>query len=152
MATPATAEGSLSASQATSRVLIGFTFPADLVYKYQSMKVALKYGLLITLGVAFWIILAHTLVPDPNSKVHTLGAGVFFNVIEVAGIYLGIKAKGKEAGGALTFKDGVKTGVSIAFVYAITVSLFFVGVIAFLGTKLMHVDPSMTAQPMSRIE
>jgi len=115
------------------------------------MKVALKYGLLITLGVALWIILAHTLVPDPNSKVHTLGAGVFFNLLEVAGIYLGIKAKGKEAGGALTFKDGLKTGVSIAFVYAITVSLFFVGVIAFLGTKLMHVDPSMTTQPMSRI-
>ena len=115
------------------------------------MKVALKYGLLTTLGVALWIILAHTLVPDPNSKVHTLGAGVFFNLLEVAGIYLGIKAKGKEAGGALTFKDGLKTGVGIAFVYAITVSLFFVGVIAFLGTKLMHVDPSMTTQPMSRI-
>jgi hypothetical protein len=80
-----------------------------------------------------------------------LGAGVFFNLLEVAGIYLGIKAKGKEAGGALTFKDGLKTGVSIAFVYAVTVSLFFVGVIAFLGTKLMHVDPSMTTQPMSRI-
>src|SRR5262249_12076353 len=43
------------------------------------------------------------------------------------------------------------TGVSIAFVYAVTVSLFFVGVIAFLGTKLMHMDPSMTTQPMSRI-
>ena len=115
------------------------------------MKVALKYGLLITLGVALWIVVAHTLVPNPNSKVHTLGAGVFFNLLEVAGIYLGIKAKGKEAGGALTFKDGLKTGVSIAFVYAVTVSLFFVGVIAFLGTKLMHVDPSMTTQPMSRI-
>lgn len=115
------------------------------------MKVALKYGLLITLGVAIWIIVAHTLVPDPSSKVHTLGAGVFFNLLEVAGIYLGIKAKGKEAGGALTFKDGLKTGVSIAFVYAVTVSLFFVGVIAFLGTKLMHMDPSMTTQPMSRI-
>jgi len=115
------------------------------------MKVALKYGLLITLGVALWIIVAHTLVPDPNSKVHTLGAGVFFNLLEVAGIYLGIKAKGKEAGGALTFKDGLKTGVSIAFVYAVTVSLFFVGVISFLGTKLMHMDPSMTTQPMSRI-
>jgi hypothetical protein len=115
------------------------------------MKVALKYGLLITLGVALWIVVAHTLVPDPNSKVHTFGAGVFFNLLEVAGIYLGIKAKGKEAGGALTFKDGLKTGVSIAFVYAVTVSLFFVGVIAFLGTKLLHMDPSMTTQPVSRI-
>jgi hypothetical protein len=115
------------------------------------MKVALKYGLLITLGVALWIIVAHTLVPNPNSAVHTLGAGVFFNLLEVVGIYFGIKAKGKEVGGALTFKDGLKTGVSIAFVYGISVSLFFVGVIAFLGTKLMHVDPSMTTQPMSRI-
>ncbi|HKE59573.1 MAG TPA: hypothetical protein VKB46_22840 [Pyrinomonadaceae bacterium] len=115
------------------------------------MKVALKYGLLITLGVALWIVVAHTLVPDPNSKVHTLGAGVFFNLLEVVGIYLGIKAKGKEAGGPLTFKDGLKTGVNIAFVYAVTVSLFFVGVISFMGTKLMHVDPSMTTQPMSRI-
>jgi hypothetical protein len=115
------------------------------------MKVALKYGLLITLGVALWIIVAHSLVPNPNSPVHSLGAAVFFNLLEVVGIYFGIKAKGKEVGGALTFKDGLKTGVSIAFVYGLTASLFFVGVIAFLGTKLMNVEPGMTGQPMWKI-
>ena len=43
------------------------------------MKIPLKYGLLITLGLILWVVIAHTLVPNPNSQVHQLGATIFFN-------------------------------------------------------------------------
>ena len=75
------------------------------------MKIALKYGLLITLGVIAWVVVTHLLVPDPRSPVHNLGAGVFFNLLEIAGIYLAINTTRNESGGQLSFKSGVKTGV-----------------------------------------
>ncbi|MGH9880763.1 MAG: DUF4199 family protein, partial [Pyrinomonadaceae bacterium] len=89
------------------------------------MKIALKYGLLITVGVIAWVVIAHLLVPDPTSGVHSLGAGVFFNLLEITGIYLGINARQVESAGVLSFKRGLKTGVAIAFVYAVSASLFF---------------------------
>src|SRR5215510_12776094 len=99
------------------------------------MKIPLKYGLLITLGLIVWVLIAHAIVTNPQSLVHTLGAPVFFNVLHFAMIYLGLKALEREKGDRPTFKEGLKTGVAISFVYAITISLFFVGVIAVGGTK-----------------
>lgn len=95
------------------------------------MKVAIKYGLLITIGVVAWLIIAHTLVPDPNAKIHNLGAAVVFNVLEAGGIYLGIRDKQRSEANVLGFKTGVKTGIAIAFVYGILVSAFFCLVVLF---------------------
>jgi acetylornithine deacetylase/succinyl-diaminopimelate desuccinylase-like protein len=36
-------------------------------------KIALQYGLLITLGIIAWTLTAHWVVPNPLSKVHSLG-------------------------------------------------------------------------------
>ena len=115
------------------------------------MKIALKYGLLITLGVIAWVVVAHLLVPDTASKVHSVGAGIFFNLLEIAGIYLGINAKGRERGDQLAFKDAVKTGVAIAFVYALSASLFFLGQLLFLGPKLMAGEPRAQTQPLWQV-
>ena len=111
------------------------------------MKIALKYGLLITLGVIAWVVIAHLLVPDPRSPVHSLGAGVFFNLLHIAGIYLAISALKNEAGGEFIFKDGVKTGLGTALVYALSSSLFFLVAILTVGTKLMASEPGAENLP-----
>jgi hypothetical protein len=105
------------------------------------LKIPLKYGLLITLGVIAWVVIAHLLVPDPRSPVHSLGAGTFFNLLEIAGIYLAISTRRNETGGQLDFKSGMKTGVATAFVYAITACLFFLVAILTVGPKLMATEP-----------
>ena len=115
------------------------------------MRIALKYGLLITLGVIAWVVIAHLLVPDPRSQVHNLGAGIFFNLLEIAGIYFAIKTNKKESGGALSFKEGIKTGVSTAFVYAISSSLFFLVAIYAVGSKLVASEPGAENLPLRRV-
>jgi hypothetical protein len=115
------------------------------------MKIPLKYGLLATLGVAAWVLITRSLIIDPKSAVHTLGAPIFFNVFHFGVIYLGLKALEREKGDRPTFKEGLKTGVLISLVYAFTVSLFFVGVIAVVGTKWLASEPMAGEAPMSRV-
>src|SRR5436190_23628432 len=101
------------------------------------MKLTLRYGLTITAGVIVWTILAHTLVPNPLSIVHSLGTITFFNVLHFACIFLGIRALEREKGEKPTFKQGVKLGISISFVYAVTAALFFAIVLLVIGPKWM---------------
>jgi hypothetical protein len=56
-------------------------------------------------------------------------------------IYLGITAAQREKSDRPTFKEGLKTGVAISFVYGLVLSLFFVGVLAVVGTKWMASGP-----------
>jgi len=106
------------------------------------MKIPLTYGMLITLGVAAWVIVVHALVPNQNSQIHQLGATIFFNVLQFSMIYLGLKAKEREYGDKQDFKKLLKTGVAISFVYGLTACLFFGAVVAFVGTDWMPSDPS----------
>ena len=115
------------------------------------MRVALKFGLLITLGVIAWVVVAHLLVPDPRSPVHNLGAGIFFNLLEIAGIYLAINTARNESGNQLSFKDGVKTGMATAFVYAVTSCLFFLVAILTVGPKLMASEPGAESLPVWQV-
>lgn len=115
------------------------------------MKIALKYGLLITLGVIAWVVIAHLLVPDPQSKIHSLGAGVFFNLLEIVAIYLGIAAKKNASGGVLVFKEGLKSGVSIAFVYGFSACIFFLVEFLVIGPKLLQGEAAAPTQPMWQV-
>jgi hypothetical protein len=112
------------------------------------MKIALRYGLLITLGVMAWVIVAHTLVPNPHSLVHSFGAFAFFNLLHFGLIYLGIKGLEREKGDKPTFKEGVKLGVAISFVYAVSASLFFAGVLAIIGSKWMTGEAPPANSPL----
>jgi hypothetical protein len=105
------------------------------------IQIALKYGLLITLGVIAWVVISHPLVPDPRSPIHSLGAGIFFNVVHIAGTYFALSAAKNEDAGELLFKEGVKTGLATALVFAVSSSLFFVVAITVVGTKLMASEP-----------
>ena len=110
------------------------------------MKLPIKYGLLITMGVAAWVLIARTVVTNPTSLIHTLGSPIVFNILHFAMIYLGLKALEREKGESPTFKEGLKTGVWISFVYALTLSLFFVGMIMFAGPKWLE----MRGHPANR--
>ena len=112
------------------------------------MKIALKYGLLITVCIIVWTLTAHWAVPNPESNIHKLGAAIFFNVVEIIGIFLGIKARKESTARALTFKQGVKTGVSIAFVYALSACLFFLVMIFRSGTAMMGGEPGIQQRPV----
>ena len=115
------------------------------------MKIPLKYGLLITLGVMAWVLITRSVVTNPQSLVHTLGGPVFFNILQFAMIYLGLKALEHETGDRPEFKEGLKTGVAISFVYGLTASLFFVALLAIVGTKWLASEPGAANAPLSRI-
>jgi uncharacterized membrane protein len=115
------------------------------------MKIPLKYGLLITLGVMVWVLVARSTVANPQSLVHTLGTPIVFNVLHFVMIYLGLTALQREKGERPTFKEGVKTGVAISFVYALTAALFFVAVLAVVGMKWLASEPGVAGQPTTRL-
>ena len=115
------------------------------------MKIPIKYGLLITLGVMAWVLITRSFITNPQSIVHTLGGPIFFNVLQFAMIYLGLKALEHEKREAPTFKEGLKTGVAISVVYGLTASIFFVAVLSIVGTKWLASEPGATNAPMSRI-
>ena len=115
------------------------------------MKIPLKYGLLIALGVMAWVLIARNTVTDPLSPVHTLGTPIFINLLQFIMIYLGLKALEHEKGDSPTFKEGLKTGVAISFVYAIAATLFFIGVVAVVGTRWLASEPGAAEAPMSRV-
>ncbi|MEP6569204.1 MAG: hypothetical protein ABJC10_05460 [Acidobacteriota bacterium] len=115
------------------------------------MNIPIKYGLLITLGVIAWVLVAHLLVPDPRSPVHNVGAGIFFNLLHIAGIYLALHTAKNGAGGELNFKDGIKTGVATALVYAVSSSLFFLVAILTVGSRLMASEPGAESLPVWQV-
>jgi hypothetical protein len=115
------------------------------------MKIPIKYGLLLALGVMIWVLIARNTVTNPLSPIHTLGTPIFINLLQFAMIYLGLKALEHDKGESPTFKEGLKTGVAISFVYAITATLFFIGVVAVVGTKWLATEPGAGEAPMSRV-
>ena len=111
------------------------------------LSIPIKYGLLITLGVMAWVLIAHWLVPNPASAVHKVGPAFFFNILQFAMIYLGLKAKEREYGDKQDFKKGIKTGVAISLVYGLTAALFFVVVVAFVGAQWVGNEPGAVSRP-----
>ena len=111
-------------------------------------KIALQYGLIITAGVMAWVIIAHILVPDPLSPVHSIGAMAFFNILHFVVIYLGITALGRMLEDRASFKQSIKMGVWISLVYGITAALGFVVVLMVVGTKWMAGEPGAQQLPM----
>lgn len=116
------------------------------------MKIPLKYGLIIAVGLIAWVLIARSVVTNPTSLVHSLGGPIFFNILHFLMIYLGLKELERQKGDRPTFKEGLKTGVAISFVYALAASLFFVGVLAVIGPRWLESEPGAVAgQPMWRL-
>jgi len=111
------------------------------------MKIPIKYGLLTALGLIAWVLVTHLLISNPNSPVHRFGGPVFFNVLHFVMIFLGIKAYERERGQKLFFKEALKTGVSIAVVFALTATVFFICVVLAIGTRWMGGEPGAGTMP-----
>jgi hypothetical protein len=101
------------------------------------MKLALKYGILVTLVIAAWVALKHFGL-HLESQTAQLADIAIFNLTAITGLALGISEKRKTNGGTLTFGDGLMTGIKIAVTYAILTSAYFALLLATVGTKLMQ--------------
>ena len=113
------------------------------------MKIALKYGLLITLVVVVWVVITHFLFPLPPTSTLNLLAPVLFNLAAIMALYLGIKSR--KAEGEMTFKEGLKTGLAISLVYAISASLFFLLLLLIVGPSMMAAEPMAAHYPMWKV-
>lgn len=112
-------------------------------------RVALKYGVIITLGVVAWVIVAHFLVPNPASPVHSFGAMAFFNIIHFVVLYLGISEFRRDLPDGTTFKQLLKMGLWISFVYGITASLFFGIIVTVVGAAWISSEPGAQRLPVT---
>ena len=101
------------------------------------MKLALKYGIAVTLVIAAWVALKHFVLhlEGPPAQLADLAV---FNLTAIVGLMLGIKEKRVTNGDSLTFFKGLKTGISIAITYAILTSLYFALLLTIVGPKLMQ--------------
>lgn len=115
------------------------------------MKIPIKYGLMTAMAAIAWVLIARSTVADPLSPIHSYGAPIFFNIIHFVMIYLGLRALEREQRDRPTFKEGLKTGVWISFFFALATSLFFVAVVAVIGTRWIENEPAVAGLPTWRI-
>jgi hypothetical protein len=103
----------------------------------QIVKLALKYGILVTLVIATWVALKHFVLHLESQPAQFADVAIF-NLTAITGLALGIREKRKINGGTLTFADGLITGIKIAVTYAILTSAYFALLLATVGPKIMQ--------------
>jgi hypothetical protein len=101
------------------------------------MKIALKYGVAVTLIIAAWVALKHFVLHLQGPSAQLTDVAVF-NLSAIVALGMGIKEKRAANGDRLTFLQGLGTGVSIAITYAILTSLYFALLLSLVGPKLMQ--------------
>ena len=67
------------------------------------MKIALKYGLLITAVVVLWIVVVRLWLGMGNGPQGQILSAVLFNATAILAIFLGMKERKTAVGGALSF-------------------------------------------------
>lgn len=104
---------------------------------HETVKLALKYGLAVTLAIAVWVALKHFVLhlEGPSAQFADLA---IFNLSAIVALGMGIKERRIANGDSLTFWQGLTTGISIAVTYAILTSLYFAVLLAAVGPKLMQ--------------
>jgi hypothetical protein len=115
------------------------------------MKIALKYGLLITLVVVLWIVIVRLWLGVGASPKAQIVSGVLFNATAILAIFLGMKERKEALGGALSFKEGIKTGMAISLVYAISACLFFMIEYLVAGPKLLLSEAGPQTGPLWQV-
>jgi ABC-type phosphate/phosphonate transport system permease subunit len=112
------------------------------------MRIALKYGLPVTVVFAIWIIVVRLLLGAGPESAATMMGPVVYNVAAICALFLGIIRRKNENGGQITFKEGVNTGLGIAAVYAVATCLFFFIEFLVAGPKLLMTDMGQTNRPL----
>jgi hypothetical protein len=112
------------------------------------MKIALKYGLLVTAVVVAWVLIVRFgMGVAGDSKINVLGF-VLFSLAQIVAIFLGIRARGAELGEPASFKEGLRIGVAISFVYGASACLFFLIEYLVAGPKLLLSESGAAAGPL----
>ena len=101
------------------------------------MKLALKYGIAVTLVIAAWVALKHFVLHFEGPSAQLADVAVF-NFSAILALLMGIREKRLANGDRLTFGNGFTTGLSIAITYALLTSLYFVLLLAVVGPKIMQ--------------
>jgi hypothetical protein len=101
------------------------------------VKIALKYGIAVTVVIAAWVALKH-FVLHLESQPAQIADLVIFNLAAIVGLTLGIREKRRMNGGTPTFGDGWITGIKIAVTYAVLTSAYFAVLLATVGPKMMQ--------------
>jgi hypothetical protein len=101
------------------------------------MKLALKYGIAVTIIIAAWVALKHFVLHMEGPSAQLTDVGVF-NLTAIMALLMGIREKRTANRDRLTFLQGLGTGVSIAITYAILTSLYFALLLSVLGPKIMQ--------------
>ena len=115
------------------------------------MKIARKYGLLITAVVVAWIVVVRFVMNvGADSKANVI-APILFNLAAIVAILLAMKARKKELDGELSFKEGLKTGMGVSLVYAISACLFFMVEFLVAGPKLLLSEAGPQVGPMWQV-
>jgi hypothetical protein len=115
------------------------------------MRIALKYGLFITAVVVAWIVIVRLLIGIDSDSATNVIAPLLFNLAAIVAIYLGMKARKNERGGELSFKEGLKTGMGISLVYAVSACLFFMIEYLVAGPKLLLSEAGAQDRPLWQI-
>jgi Protein of unknown function (DUF4199) len=103
----------------------------------RNMKIALKYGIAVTLIIAAWVALKHFVFHLQGQSTQLADVAVF-NLTAILALGMGIKERRVANGDRLTFLQGLGTGTSIAITYAILTSLYFALLLSLVGPKLMQ--------------
>jgi hypothetical protein len=102
------------------------------------MKIALKYGSIIALGVIVWVLISNFVLHlDPNSGAASFTV-LLFNALPILCLFLGINEKRKLLGTPFVMGQGIATGASIIMVYIVLASLFFLA----MGSRLITAQAS----------
>ncbi|HVQ38320.1 MAG TPA: DUF4199 family protein [Pyrinomonadaceae bacterium] len=115
------------------------------------MKIALKYGLLITAVVVAWVVIVRFLMGVGADSRANLIAPILFNLAAIVAILLGIRARKYELDGRMSFKEGLKTGMKISLVYAASSCLFFIIEFLVAGPKLLLSEAGPQSGPMWQV-
>lgn len=116
------------------------------------MRIAVKYGLLITAVLVGWIVIVRLLMGvSADSKANVI-APILFNLAAIVAIYLGMKARKNKLRGELSFKEGLKTGMAISLVYAVSACIFFMIEYLVAGPKLLLSEAGPQTGPMWQVE
>ncbi len=115
------------------------------------MKIALKYGLLITAIVVAWIVLVRFVMDvGAESKANVI-APILFNLAQILAIYLGVRERKASVDGELSFKECLKTGMAISLVYAVLSCIFFMVEYLVAGPKLLLSEAGGGDRPLWQI-
>jgi hypothetical protein len=115
------------------------------------MRIALKFGLLITAVVVAWIVIVRLAMGvGADSKAGSI-APILFNVAAIVAIFLGMNARKRELNGEMTFKEGLKTGMGVSLVYALSACLFFMIEYAVAGPILLLSEAGPQNLPMWQV-